>query len=244
MTRSRARAGIWRQRYPPSRTAPLQPRRRPHRQQSKPRRSSRRRRVEPVVATKSATWDPVSAAAWQSAVSPAPAVPLAPEPVQTATAATGAGTRGGVSCRGHARARWAIARPRWAIARPRGAGHPGPGRASRRPRRAGNPGCAAAVLARRGQRRNQPQEVSSGSLQPDPAAAARGQARPRSQAKGRAPGPGRVGDVRIPPSAVPRRCSTTRNGRSTRTTTTAVRRGPAPPPTERLARLRLGPTSV
>ena len=48
MTRSRARAGIWRQRYPPSRTAPLQPRRRPHRQQSKPRRSSRRRRWNPL----------------------------------------------------------------------------------------------------------------------------------------------------------------------------------------------------
>ena len=41
--------------------------------------------VEPVVATESATWDPVSAAAWQSAVSPAPAVPPAPEPVQAAT---------------------------------------------------------------------------------------------------------------------------------------------------------------
>jgi hypothetical protein len=38
--------------------------------------------AEPVLVTEAAGWDPVSAAAWQAAVSPAAAVPPASEPVQ------------------------------------------------------------------------------------------------------------------------------------------------------------------
>ena len=185
-----------------------------HRHQSKPRRSSRRRR-NPLSRPKAPPGIGQSGRLAVSGLACAGGadVPLAPEPVQAA-ARQPEPTGGGASGRGPAGARWANARPR-------GAGHLGlaahrAGLDAMETLDAPPPAARAAAsdgTNGRGLVRIAPARPGGGGARPSPSGAGnrKESARPRTS-----------GGCSIPPSAVPRRCSTT-SGRS-RTTTTAVRR--------------------